>query len=284
MPGIKRLEMIEHDVNIYSYDDYIEFLEEVYISLRSQRPDYSQRDFARDLDIPAPRINQVLNRKEGLSVKRALLVSKKIDMSEMEREYFSHLVSFKTSKSKKQRETSREYVNKLNHNHSHQYLNQESWSILDLEGWDIVWNYLEIESRLESLRTICMCAGMKKESFNEIILAFIEHDLIGVFEGRAFKKKNNIAFGNSVSSRSIQNFHIRKLEDSIRAVKNLDNSKRKNESMTFSLSKEDIKVIEKRMEAFLDELRLDLSTQAHDQVYTINLAFHPAIVNGGHHA
>lgn len=275
--------MLEHDVNIYSYDDYIDFLEEVYLSIKSQKQEYSQREYARDLEIPAPRINQILNRKEGLSVKRALIVSQMIDMSEREREYFSHLVALKTSKSKRQREISSEYVSNLNHSQSHQYLGQESWSILDLEGWDIIWNYIEIESRLDKLRMKCLDAGMKKELFNEVILSFIEHGLIGVFEGRAFKKKNNIAFGNSVSSQSIKNYHTRKLQDSIKAIKIFDISNRKNESMSFSLRKEDFKQVENRIEEFLDTLRVDLSNDNHDEVYTINIAFHPAIVKGEGH-
>ena len=51
--------MIEHEVNIFNFNDYVDYLEEVYLELKSRNADYSQRDYARDLNIPAPRINQI---------------------------------------------------------------------------------------------------------------------------------------------------------------------------------------------------------------------------------
>ena len=269
--------MIEHDVNIYTFNDYVDYLDELYIYLKDKRADYSQRDYARDLNIPAPRINQILNRKEGLSAKRAIEIAKRIDLSQIEREYFFHLVSLKTSKSQKQREVSKNYIEKYNHDLGHNYLGVDSWSLLDLEGWDVVWNYIEVEPQLDKLRQICLKGGMLKSSFNEIILEFIEHELIGVIEGRVFKKKKHIAFGNSISSHSIRRYHENKLKESVSALKTLNMNSRKNESMTFSLKKSEVNIVNEKIERFLDDLQKGLCEKEHDDVMTINIALYPSL-------
>lgn len=269
--------MIEHEVNIFNFNDYVDYLEEVYLELKSRNADYSQRDYARDLNIPAPRINQILNRKEGLSVKRASLISKEIDLSEIERSYFQHLVSFKTSKSKLQRDISEEFIENYHHAQGFEYLDNETQSILDLDGFDIVWNYIEVEPNLEELKKICIDGGLSRNQVNHIILEFIDAELIGVVEGRIFKKKKNIAFGNSLTSRKIQNFHKRKLKDSIKAVDSFNRHERLNESMTFSIRKEDVEVIRGRVQEFVDDLRKGLPDDQHNEVMTINIALYPSL-------
>ena len=270
--------MIEHDVNIYSFNDYVYFFEDLYLYVKSKNVDYSQRDFARDLGIPAPRINQILNRKEGLSAKRARELAEKIDLNDAEKDYFYHLVLSKTSKSKNQREISAEYIKKYNHNTKQNYLGIEKYSIIRLEGWDIVWNSIELEPVLEKLREKCVASGMTRDKFNEIVLVFIEEDLIGVVEGRIFKKKKNIAFGNSISSKDIRKYHISKLKESIRSLELLDHTQRKNESMTFTIRKEDYPILERRVEEFVDNLYVGLEETGHDELMTINVSLFPSFM------
>ncbi len=269
---------IDHDVNIYNFNDYVYFLEELYLSQKSKKLDYSQRDFAKDLGIGAPRINQVLNRKEGISAKRALEIAKKIDLNDAEKEYLYHLVLSKTSKSNKQKQASVEYLQKYNVNTNHNYLGLDKHPIIRLEGWDIIWNLIELEKNLDQLRTLSIKNGFEKTKFNEIILNFLEEGLIGVFEGRVFKKKRNIAFGNGISSKDVRNHHIVKLKESIRSLELLENTKRKNESMTFTLKKEDYPILERRVEEFIDNLRAGLEHENHDEIMTINVSLFPSLI------
>ena len=269
---------IDHDVNIYNFNDYVYFFEELYLSQKNKKLDYSQRDFAKDLGVPAPRINQVLNRKEGISAKRALEIAKRIDLNDAEKEYFYHLVLSKTSKSDKQKQISVEYLQKYNLNTNHNYLGLDKHPIIRMEGWDIIWNLIELEENLDQLRMLSVKNGFESAKFNEIILSFLEEELIGIFEGRIFKKKKNIAFGNAISSKDVRNHHIVKLKESIRSLELLDKTKRKNESMTFTVRKEDYPILEQRVEQFIDNLRAGLEYGEHDEIMTINISLFPSLI------
>ncbi len=273
--------MIEHDVNIYAFDDYVYFFEDLFLDIKRKNMNYTQRDFAKDLDLSPPRISQILKRKEGISVKRAKAIAENIELNKLEKEYLYHLVLSKHSKSKTQKEISTSYIKKFNHNQDHTYLSKEKYSLISMKDWDLIWTLLELESNLDRLRLICTIKGIDKSHFNDVILELLEHDLIGVIEGRVYRKKHNIAFGNSVSSKEIRNHHIYKLNESIHSLEVLNNKVRKNESMTFSIKKSDYKILEKRVEEFIDNFRVGISEINHDEVMTLNISLFPSFFNSG---
>lgn len=69
-----------------------------------QNPRYSLRAFARDLNISASRLSEILNQKQGLSSGAALKIAKILGFDDRESQHFCDLVSAKHARSPKERE------------------------------------------------------------------------------------------------------------------------------------------------------------------------------------
>ena len=139
------------DISIYTYKDYVTYLDDLLKARREENISYSQSEFAQDIGVSAPRISQILKRKEGISVKKAKGIVELLDFSEKESEYFFHLVSARTAKSPQQKASSEKYIFENYKKKIPLYLNPENWSLLDYEGWDIVWNFLAFSSDFRDL-------------------------------------------------------------------------------------------------------------------------------------
>ena len=77
---------------IFGYGDYRDYLKYVLRLRCSRNRHYSQRAFARDIQIVPHRLSQVLRGKQGISRKAALKMSESLNMSESETQYFCDLV------------------------------------------------------------------------------------------------------------------------------------------------------------------------------------------------
>lgn len=83
---------------------YLNLLINEFNTRKNQNPSYSLRAFARDLDMSAPRLSQVLNKKQGLSVEAAKEVAQKLKCSELEKIWFCNSVGVLHSRSKSNKE------------------------------------------------------------------------------------------------------------------------------------------------------------------------------------
>jgi uncharacterized protein (TIGR02147 family) len=260
------------DLSVFSYDDYVTFLIDTLSTRKASNLEYSQVDFAEDLLMSPPRISQILKRKEGISIKRAKGIAKSFEFSEREMEYFFHLISSKTSKSKAQKEVSKQFI--LDHHKVRvpNYLSMDKWCLLDLEGWDIVWNLIEINSDFSDLTKISQICRITTTEVEKIIETMESLELISRKSEQIIKLKKHISFGNSVQSSAIRNHHKRKIIQSLKALDFQEQDKRKNESMTFTISKTDFKKLSLKIEMFMDNFLNDIDESEHDEVLSLNIS------------
>jgi uncharacterized protein (TIGR02147 family) len=71
--------------------DYRDYILREFERRQKKNPSYSLRAFARDLEIPCSRLSEILNRKRGLSQRRAPALADKLYLSPSEKEYFVDL-------------------------------------------------------------------------------------------------------------------------------------------------------------------------------------------------
>lgn len=74
-----------------STTDYRDYILREFERRQKKNPSYSLRAFARDLEIPCSRLSEILNRKRGLSQRRAPSLADKLYLSPSEKEYFIDL-------------------------------------------------------------------------------------------------------------------------------------------------------------------------------------------------
>jgi uncharacterized protein (TIGR02147 family) len=198
---------------------------------------------------------------------------KLLDFSEKESEYFFHLVLAKTAKSHKQKIVSEEFINEHFKPKIPLYLDLDSWSLLDYEGWDIVWNFLAFSSDFRDLKKLSKVIQMSSSEILVIIRKMEEIGLVTYDEGLVTRLKTDIHFGNSISNKSIKNHHKRKIIKSLKALDFQDQDTRKTESITFTMNKEHFKKLSLRIEIFVDNFLKEIDEEEkHDDVSTLTVS------------
>ena len=100
---------------------------------------------------------------------------------------------------------------------------------------------------------------------------------IGLIEyenGFVKRLKTDIHFGNSISNQSIKDHHKRKIIKSLKALDLQGQSTRKNESLTFTMRKDDFQKLSLRIESFIDNFLNDIDGEEyHDEVSTLTVSF-----------
>ncbi len=262
---------LEYDISVFSYEDYVSFLEDVYLDIREKKGSFSQRDFGKALGLSAPRVNQIINRKEGLSVKKAMDMASVLDFGQAEKEYFYHLVASKTTRCQSQRNSSRKFISENFCPLGQNYQSYEKWSLLDLDGWNIIWNLIDLKEGYNTTQRLTEVSGIQKYHVDNIILKMVDLNLVKLVEGKITKLTSHIAFGNSVSSKNIQIFHR---NQGFKAIKALEEpvEQRKFESITFTMNKKDYAELGNKIEKFIDSITTDLNEDNHDEVVSVNVA------------
>ena len=109
--------------------DYRVFLENELKTRRELNPSYSLRAFARDLGLSAPRLSQVMSRKQGLSYESAKKVSKRLPLSEKEREIFCHSAGLLHSRNNQDRNLHQERMDQIR-NETNKFLDLEYFKVI----------------------------------------------------------------------------------------------------------------------------------------------------------
>ncbi|MBC76004.1 MAG: hypothetical protein CME64_08300 [Halobacteriovoraceae bacterium] len=262
------------NVSVFSYKDYVTFLDDLLSSKRKSDLTYSQITFANELGISPPRLSQILKGKEGISVKRAKEITPSLDLSEKESEYFYHLVTSRTSRSPKQREESLRYIEENQRQYVPASLPMSKIGLIDLEGWDVIWNLFEINADFSDLKKISFITKLSVSEIEAVLTKMEEIGLIEINDGTVKRLSTRIKFGNSLPSESIRNYHQRKLQDAIKALDTQDKSTRKNETLTFTMKKSDFEKLSLKIENFIDNFLNDTEETDHDEISTITIAMH----------
>src|SRR5688572_11232264 len=94
-------------MDVFSTSDYREIMRQELARRIKQNPRYSQGAFARDLDLTAGRLSEILNGKQGLSSKAGEDIGKALRLNDEERQYFLDLITLAHGRSRVLRENAR---------------------------------------------------------------------------------------------------------------------------------------------------------------------------------
>ncbi len=261
------------DTSVYSYKDYVSFLKDVFVDISKYEVSYTQDDFARNIGMSAPRVSQIFKRKEGISTKRAVEIAKNLELSEKEAEYFIHLVSYRTSKSEHKKNVSAGFIKENYRETPANYQVLENWSLLELPGYEIIWNLIDIDSDFSDLSKISRMTGLDQSDIERVITKLLELKLVERQYGKLKRLSNHPAYGNSMSSDVIKNYHRNKLMDSLRSLDTQDTDTRVNESLTFTMKRSDFQKLSQKIEKFVDGFLSDLEEGGEDEIATLNVSF-----------
>ncbi len=102
-------------MDIFRYTDYRDILREELVRRVQQNPNYSQGAFARDISLTPSRLSEILNGKQGISVKVAMDIGRALRFDEDQVDFFGDLVESQHGRSRLARESALARLERYRH-------------------------------------------------------------------------------------------------------------------------------------------------------------------------
>ncbi len=99
---------------------------------------YSLRSMARDLEIPAPRLSEILNHRRGTTLAKGEVMCRNLSLSKKETQLFLLSIEALHARSPKNKEAARLNLFTLSQDHNINFLDDEKFSIISS------WYHFEI--------------------------------------------------------------------------------------------------------------------------------------------
>jgi len=258
------------------YTTYHDLLNEEFERRKQFNGSYSLRAFARDLNLPAPRLSLILNRKEGLSVDAAKDISKSLKLSDKEKEWFCFSVGSLHARSFKERN---EYKSKIEKYKSEAKI----FSNLHLEYFKVIsdWYHfaiLELTYLADFQNDVAWMAQIleiSKEEVSEALKRLKKLDLIVEKKGKLVDAFKFLATPNDVPSTSLKKFNTQLMKKAIDALNVQDVLEREFSSNIFSIKKDHLPKFKDKLRDFRREIDQEASLlKGKDAVYCLSMQFY----------
>ena len=258
------------------YTHYQDLLIEEFEKRKEINSSYSLRAYARDLDLSAPRLSQILNKKQGLSVNAAEAIAQKLKLTEGKKKWFCYSAGALHARSFKERD---DFKNKV------KLYKEEAkvFSELHLEYFKVIadWYHFAILelTYLSSFRNddlwIAGMLGITQEEVQAAILRMKTLDLLIEKNGQLVDAFKFLATPNDVPSSSLKKFNSQLMKKAMEALYEQDVLEREISSNIFSIKKEKIPEYKEKLRTFRRELEHEASKEkSKDAVYCLSMQFY----------
>lgn len=257
------------------YTTYHDLLDEEFERRKQLNNSYSLRAFARDLDISAPRLSHILNRKEGLSVKSAEGIANNLSLSEKQKNWFCYSVGSLHARSFKERLS---FEKKIEHYKSE----AKVFSEIQLEYFKVIadWYHFAIleltylNDFQNDSKWIANKLGIMESEASDAIERMKLLELLEEKDGTLIDTFKFLATPNDTPSMSLKKFNTQLMKKAMEALYEQDVLEREIASNIFSVAKEDLPEIKEDLRDFRRKLEHKANKNKNkDSVYCLSMQF-----------
>jgi uncharacterized protein (TIGR02147 family) len=238
-----------------------EILREKYLEIKSRRPKYSLRAFAKKLEVGSGSLTLIMDGKRRISQRKAESVAKKLELSpEEERKFLSEFRLKKTIKNKKEYQ-----LFEIN-----LFPPSQTWLVFG------ILNLVNVPFVDLSPLSIAQIFSIDEKEASEVLNKLFMQNLLSVdSDGKVFRTKERLTTIDDKANDAlieIQRSHIRKALESQEkdTVENRDLT-----ALTMPLSTKSLPMIKKLIREFQDAIEEISDPEAYDSVYTLNMQLFP---------
>lgn len=222
------------------YPLQMQFYLEMELKKRKQRrPHYSLRAFARDLEIGASTLSEILSGKAGLSLARIQQLSKKLNLSESQSNHWYDLVVINHSKDPNKIKKAKKRLNEKK-------LDEALFQLISDWYYLAILEIIEIEPQMGPDR-IAKVLGLNKSICSKAINSMIKLGFMYHEDGVYRSALTDITVNSELPSQALGKFHLQTLKKAQRAIVNQTRSERDFQSLVFSLRKDTINDFKKEL-------------------------------------
>lgn len=236
------------------YTDYRDILEDELSTRRQNNPAYSVRAFARDLGISSPRLSNILNKKQGLSVESAREIAKRLKIPEGKKRWFYLSAGALHSRSDKERKEFQKKIKEIKNE-------SKVYSEISMEYFTIVseWYHFAI-LELTLLKTfqydiqwIANTLGIDPQNAQDAIERMKRLDLVQEKNGTLVATHQYIESPDEMASSALKKFNSQLIQASLRAITEQPVHEREISSILIGIEKSRLPELKERLKDFRRE-------------------------------
>lgn len=253
--------------------DYRDLLKDELLVRCERNPRYSQRAFARDLEMPPHKLSEVLRGKQGLSRPTAERIGKNLGMNTKERRRFCDLVDQLHGRSLAKRQAATARLAKEG----------RAPAALDLDRFHLIseWYHLAILELAKvagfqgSPRWIAGCLQIS-EAQAKLALERLERlQLIRRQDDELFVLQTDNAVSTPIPSAAVKNFHRTLIERGLSALQTQAMEAREFNSTMLAMPRSQVDVAKARIRTFWSDFTQELTAGGApaDDLYALTIQF-----------
>jgi uncharacterized protein (TIGR02147 family) len=256
-----------------NYETYHDILKEEFEKRIRVNPSYSLRSFARDMEISAPRLSQILSKKQGLSLEAAKGLVKKLKLPAEKKEWFCHSVSALHSRSHKTKKESTVHIRKIKAETNRlKEMNVEYFKVIS--DW---WHFAILElTYVEGFENNASWIGRYLGIARQEVQAAIERmkmlNLIKEEDGKLIDIFMFLETESDVPSIALKKFHSQLMKKATEALHEKDVLEREISTNIFSFDKRDLPLFKEKIREFKHLIGREANESAKkDSVYCLGI-------------
>jgi len=264
----------EQEPHIYKYNNYREFLKDIYDHRKKNRTTYSYRQYSRALGFGGSNfIHLIIQGKRNLSESSLLKIQKYFNWNATEKKFFEYLVGMNQAKTEEEKEDFFDKLKTLIKNkkiliNPDQYVYFKNWNLPLLRELislkDFKMNIAWINKKLK--------VQLNKDQIQEAFEVLQRLGFISKENDHWIQTQEHLTTGEEITSEMIYNYHKEMLKLSQEAL-DFDVDDRDISAITMSLTSSQFKKLKQKIIAFREEIQQDLQETTHkeDQIAQLNI-------------
>jgi len=261
-------------MQIESSLNYREFLKNQFDVKRAKNPSYSLRSFARTLDMSPSHLSRVLSGKKQISLHMGVKVSEKLKLKKRENQFFLNLIQLELSNDPEQKIKLLKKLEK--NNFSYEYLDLEKFNIISEWYHFAILSLAKTHGFSPDPNWIAKRLGIQINQAKRALERLINLNLLIEKDGSYIPLKNgNISTTDDIASQAIKENHRQNIEKSLKALIEVDISKREFINQGICIRESDLPKIKKIIRSEIDKINRDIESENGEEVYQLNLQFFP---------
>tara|TARA_B100001248_G_C27398124_1_gene467331 strand:+ start:2415 stop:3218 length:804 start_codon:yes stop_codon:yes gene_type:complete len=258
------------------YESYHELLIEEFEQRKLVNGSYSMRAFARDLGLSAPRLNLVLAKKQGLSMKAAEQIASKMKLDKETRDWFCLSVGAQHSRSQKERANYQKRISEYKHT-------EKKFSLIQLEFFKVISNWYHfaileltyLDDFIYDIDWISNKLGISANEARSAIDRLIKLELLKEENETLIDQFKFLTTPNDTPSASLKMFNVQIMKKAMVALQEQSVSDREIAANVFAMDKADLPKIKEKLRSFRRELEYEASkSKTKNSVYCLSMQFH----------
>ena len=246
---------------------------------QSGNSSYSLRAFARDINIAAPRLSMILNKKKGLSVNKASDIIINFSWAVEDKEAFVNFVQATHGRSKKDRLLAKESIKDQLQKRTRsieKFVEDNFFKQIAEPIHYLIIEALKLNDISPSVEGLNLVINYPKVKIEEAILRLESLGLLEIDNNTIRVREYIINSGGKVLSMALRKHHSIQLQSAIKAINEQDVNTRTLSSLTVAVPKELVPEISQRINEFrreINEYIINHENQEKTDVYCLSTQF-----------